>query len=434
MQKPKTIEKILYYIFLFLIPFQIRSAIIKGTTEWDSIFLYLTDILILAIFILYIKRTRTFSIKENKFLVLLIFIAALSIIPAQKESIALYGLIKLIEYIFIYYYTKKNIRELTPNAIFNILIFTGSIQAILAIAQFIEQKSIGIKFIEAGIYSPGEPGVATFIYQNIPILRSYGSFPHPNILAGFLILTIFLIYYQLQKKQSSILYIFLSLMIFALFTTFSRTAMAVFFVSSLIFLLLNLIKLRVFEHTEARIRAGKRIMNIFLILILSSLISILILSPYLKARFFNITPEEQAVDLRFFYNKMAVNMTKDNIITGVGIGSFAVHSQNYPAYLRAAAKMQDQEIKEIPQWLFQPVHNIYLLIASEIGIIGLIFFLLAIARKTKDLKNNIFNPIFYILISFLIIGLMDHYFWTLQSGAIMFWLTLALTEKHEIYS
>jgi O-antigen ligase len=215
-----------------------------------------------------------------------------------------------------------------------------------------------------------------------------------------------------------------AILVFAMFLTFSRTAIAVFGVMSLIFFLFEFFKLRKLEYTEQRLADGKKIIKLFLLFVVSCLLTIIILFPYIKARFFTISMEEQAVDLRIFYNKMAIEMIKEKPVLGIGIGNFVNYSQNYPAYIRAASKVAG--VADIPQWIYQPVHNIYLLIASEIGILGLVVFL---GFLGLILLKGIKSSFVFVIFSFLILALLDHYFWTLQSGGIMFWLALALIEK-----
>jgi len=181
------------------------------------------------------------------------------------------------------------------------------------------------------------------------------------------------------------------------------------------------------EHTEQRLNDGKKLMKIFGLVVVSCLLVIIILFPYIKARFFAITMEEQAVDLRFFYNRIALSMIKENPILGVGIGNFVNFSQNYQTFLRAAAKVAGENINgQIPDWIFQPEHNVYLLIASEIGILGLIMFLVFLVRILWD---RIGSRFLFLVFCFLAIALIDHYFWTLQSGGIMFWLALAFIKE-----
>ena len=79
----------------------------------------------------------------------------------------------------------------------------------------------------------------------------------------------------------------------------------------------------------------------------------------------------------------------------------------------------------LSSWIHQPVHNIYLLIASETGLIGLILFLVFIFQLFRKIIGQEYF-LLLIVFSFLFIGLFDHFFWTLQQGQLMFWLTLGI--------
>ncbi|OGZ32867.1 MAG: hypothetical protein A2V69_00635 [Candidatus Portnoybacteria bacterium RBG_13_40_8] len=325
--------------------------------------------------------------------------------------------------------------------------YSAVFQAILAIVQFFKQSSLGLKFIEAGQYLPGAPGVATFISGNEKIMRAYGSFSHPNVLAVFLLLAIFCFYYLWIKgfngPRSPVTSYLLPvtsylLLVFGLFLTFSRGAILVFLFISFTFLLTRFFQLRQLYHTEERLLAGKKLMILASFFVFFSLISGLIVLPYFKTRFTKISLEEEAIDLRFFYNKMALSMIKDKPFLGIGIGNFVNFSRNYPAFLRAAAKLAASgglTGGQVPEWIYQPTHNLYLLIASEIGILGALIFLIFLFKKFtygvgQIFKNlNEINPLFFLFIGFLILALSDHLFWTLQSGGIIFWLSLALLEN-----
>jgi hypothetical protein len=97
-------------------------------------------------------------------------------------------------------------------------------------------------------------------------------------------------------------------------------------------------------------------------------------------------------------------------------------------------------------WQYQPVHNVFLLIFGELGIIGLALFfyflwklfhplkILNVSRETfndngtseeKFLErdnSDLSHFVRPILIGFLVIMLFDHYFWDIQQGQAMFWL------------
>ena len=434
MAKLEKIERLLFYVFLFLIPFQIKDVWSWGGSEWNSIFLYVTDGLFILILICWLARGFK-GIKKDWILLLFLIVAGVSLFVSSNLDVSGYRFIKLFEFALLFLYIRAN---WTRNG-FQILIASGVVQSILAIAQFLKQSSLGLGILEAGIFRPGIPGVATFALDGEKIMRAYGSFQHPNVLAGFLLLAIFCLYrlsiisnfkfqisnqFQITKFQNFILPVCLFILVFALFLTFSRVALSVFLVMNLIMFLIMILR-------------KEKVLKLFGLFLVSCIICIAILSPYLKARFFTISLEEEAIDLRFFYNRMAGEMIKEKPFLGIGIGNFVNYSQNYPAYLRAASKMLKVDPSyakasegKIPDWLFQPVHNIYLLIGAEMGIIGLVFFLLFIGSQLLlKLRRLLFNPLFFLVICFLLLGLTDHYFWTLQSGGLIFWLSLGLLDS-----
>ena len=433
------LEKILFYVFLFLIPFQIRTTISWQGNEWDSMFLYLTDLLLIGFLFLAIINKRISFKKSDILLFLFLIIAGISIFVSTDLGISIYRFIKLVEFVLLFVYINKSYRADRTYRTYSVLIAAGLLQSALAIVQFYKQSSLGLKFIEAGQYLPGAPGVATFIMGSEKVMRAYGSFPHPNVLAAFLLLAIFCFYYLwisnlIKGKFCYMLYVICYMVcVFGLFLTFSRGPILVFIFISMIFFLARFFQLRVQYHTEERLLAGKRLMLLALFFVVFSVLSTIILMPYIKNRFFIISLQEEAIDLRFFYNKIGLAIIKEKPLLGVGIGNFVNFSHNYPAFIRAANAMLSggQGDVEIPDWLYQPVHNIYLLIASEIGILGLIVFLLFIIMRLIRIPirmTRIDNPFLFLVICYLLLGLSDHYFWTLQSGGLMLWIALGLLE------
>ena len=445
------LEKYLFYAFLFLIPLQLRATISWQGSEWDSVFLYLTDLLLIGFLFFAIINKRISFRKSGILLYLFLGLALISIFVSSDKGVSVYRFIKLLEFVALYIYMCSQFKiqnsKFKIQTILSVILYSAVFQAILAIVQFFKQSSLGLKFIEAGQYLPGAPGVATFISGNEKIMRAYGSFSHPNVLAVFLLLAIFCFYYLWIKgfngPRSPVTSYLLPvtsylLLVFGLFLTFSRGAILVFLFISFTFLLTRFFQLRQLYHTEERLLAGKKLMILASFFVFFSLISGLIVLPYFKTRFTKISLEEEAIDLRFFYNKMALSMIKDKPFLGIGIGNFVNFSRNYPAFLRAAAKLAASgglTGGQVPEWIYQPTHNLYLLIASEIGILGALIFLIFLFKKFtygvgQIFKNlNEINPLFFLFIGFLILALSDHLFWTLQSGGIIFWLSLALLEN-----
>ena len=119
-------------------------------------------------------------------------------------------------------------------------------------------------------------------------------------------------------------------------------------------------------------------------------------------------------------------MVKDKPLFGVGLRNFVVAMDDYAG-------------ERLLPYLHQPVHDIYLLIAAEAGVLALltfVVFLLNIVRpafaKASAGRHAIGEDLIlrYVLVltflGFLAIGFFDHYLWTIQQGELMFWVVLGL--------
>jgi O-antigen ligase len=110
-------------------------------------------------------------------------------------------------------------------------------------------------------------------------------------------------------------------------------------------------------------------------------------------------------------------MVKENPISGVGLGNFII---NIPKY----------SIDNT--WILQPVHNIYLLIFAETGLIGLvIFFIISIKIVNKVSFSNKRNFI-YLLLFILITGFFDHYWISIQQNLLLEVLVFAMILREDI--
>ncbi len=143
-------------------------------------------------------------------------------------------------------------------------------------------------------------------------------------------------------------------------------------------------------------------------------------------------PDNSAISDRSFYNNVSRETIYEDFILGSGLGTYIFQIDGY---------LEENNIEQkLQPWQYQPAHNIYFLIASEIGIVGLLFFLLFIMYVISDSIKNVSNVsretflstrklnyfLLAIFISFLFIGLFDHYFWTLQQGRLIFWFVLGM--------
>ena len=415
-------------------PFQTRKIFYQwgdSFNEWTSAYLYLTDVLLILIFFLWFWRLqgqslklcswnkdvilRTVldsSIKKPSFwLGLFVIISLISIVQADNFQLGFYNWVKLLEMAGLFFYLKYNFKQLLNfKKLAYIFIASSLFQSIIALGQYIQQKSLGLKFLAESPLGIEIDGIAKIIVNGTKIIRPYGTFPHPNILAVFLLISIFFLYFLwLSKKHSFVknclmLFIF-GFLIFTLWLTFSRIIIFTFLLASLIYFII------LFKQNR------KKIFILFLLFIIFNSLFFVLAWSEISSRF-SVSLTEQSIGLRVFYTQAAFSIIKDCPLLGIGIGNFVWEIR--------------QMINLLSSWIHQPVHNIYLLIASETGLIGLFLFLFFIFQLLRKI-NRQEGFLLLLLFSFLFIALFDHFFWTLQQGQLMLWFILGIMGANRRY-
>lgn len=228
------------------------------------------------------------------------------------------------------------------------------------------------------------------------LLRSYGSFPHPNIFGGYLAVAIVLLLSLWQNSKMSwhkwqrmgLLAVF-SL---TLFLTFSRSAWLALFLALMmtwyVFVKQAVPKLKnIILYT-----AG------YLVIILSITYFTEIGSwrPFSHQEF-----ESRSVSERRIQFQEYPSVVYPSIISGSGIGT----------YPWAVEKRYPNE----PFYRYQPIHQVWLLLFAELGLIGMTFLCFIIYQQRKLIK--VYPPIFYLTFSaLLVVSFFDHYLITLWPG------------------
>lgn len=102
-------------------------------------------------------------------------------------------------------------------------------QTSLALVQFLLGHSIGgwLYYLGERTVSVGAPGIATGTYLGQAVLRAYGTFSHPNILAGYLVISYLIL--RKIKHKTIIDYWFLIITALGIILTQSRSAALAFF-------------------------------------------------------------------------------------------------------------------------------------------------------------------------------------------------------------
>jgi O-antigen ligase len=425
------LEKTFFYLLLITIPFNIKKFLatsgICPVNDFSGFFLYLTDLLLIGLFLFWFKR-RFFLFKRLNFnkknLIigsLVVYLMVLGITGSSLScniSFSFYRLSKLFLGILFFIYLKGNFRFLNFKNFLKVLFFSGILQSLIAIGQYLKQESLGLQLLGESFLAPHLSGVAKISTEQGLVMRAYGTFPHPNILATFLIISIFAGITLLLLSKNKILqrktflgyFVSLSLLITGLILTFSRIAIFLGITMGSILLVTAILK-------KERSALKYALVKLSLLLLLFLIILTIFFAHLLQERF-EVDLQDQSFSLRFFYQKTALEIIRQEHKVGIGSGCFISYlKKSYP---------------NLAYWSYQPVHNIYLLIATEMGLVS---FLIFIGMIIFTLKKNIaqislepFKKKFSLLgiVLLLCIGFFDHFLLTINQGILLFWLLMGV--------
>lgn len=273
---------------------------------------------------------------------------------------------------------------------------------LIGFGQFCKGGTIGGLFYYLGerSFSRSSSGVSLVNLFGQDYLRAYSTFSHPNSFAGFFGLTaiIFLITKQLSSRVKTRVVV---ATLFFLVFTFSRLASGALILVLVLYSLLN-------KNKNLLIKVTKGLLvSAFIV----SLLSLLVLKNINSLDTFS-----QSVGYRLFSVQVSGEIFKKYSWVGVGLNNFI------PA-------MVDVSKGNSNVWFLQPVHNIYLLLLSETGLVGFLvgYFLLSqlINELVKSSKTEYLFPLMFILLT----DLLDHYWLTLNQNRLLLTFFLAAILK-----
>lgn len=314
------------------------------------------------------------------------------------------------------------------------VIASAVVQAVFALMQFLTQNILPSTLLGVSQQFADISGASVIETTNGRWLRAYGSFPHPNILGGFLALSAlwlvdwyFSVYEKFQKwwnsygitnknlwreplvrsvgAQVSALVGSLVIILFGLFASFSRSALLALAAGIVVYFIL--------KYRKNRIRASVLGAKILIILLAVGLAWSFIFPGLWRSRVSSEGRlEERSIAERQAGFRESLAIFIEHPILGVGL-------QNYAAALRERRPVD-------PVLTYQPVHNVPLLILTELGVLGVSAIMFLLWSKRKTFYDISLTPLsLATFTAAVIISFLDHYLWSLHAG-LMFWVVIAL--------
>lgn len=396
MQSLRKAEAFLLFSCLLFLPTQLGkhfwfsfSYVFSLPIDYLSPTLYFWDILALGLVTVWLLRRPSVNYLALSLLLFFLLSQSLSLLFPLNFFGGLFKLEQLtIAGLFGVYLASQDVKQIT----FRLLppIFIAAIfESLLSLLQFSVGRSVGLWILGERTFDVSTPVIAKFSWFNQILLRPYGTFPHPNVLAAYLLISLPFLLLIKQARVKLLLSLVVGITTLA---TFSRVAIVLLFVYTLPFL--------------------RKRLKLFLILFI-------IFAPLILIRFSSaLNFDSLSLIRREELADVALKAFLSSPILGVGLGSFI----NYASTSSVIAG---------PSRFLQPVHNIFLLSLSETGLVGFMGLLsvstVAIRNVIKIKRTSLFRSLVFGWVVIIFFGMFDHFFLTLAQGQRLFFMIWGLS-------
>ena len=381
-------------------------------------------LILIALFALKIPFRRLFLEKNAPFLWGICFFGALSVAasPLWNYPLLYLRLWQWLTGAFLFVLAANlRDRDKTIRILLLSLIAMASLQSLLAIAQYFHQGSFGLRILGEPNFSRAMSGASAFhvpdgcrwildrwagiSYDTNVVVRVMGTAAHPNVLGGYLALTSLasLDFFTASKKKwlwSGLIF----LQLFALNLTFSRAAIFAFAIGAAIWF---------------AIKRKTSLPAAILLFSSAALIGFLFQEQlFHRGGVVNYNALVSSSDgFRIDQQNLALQMIQKHPFFGVGFQQFSIQAHEF--------------LNNDPKTHVNGAHNIYLMMAAEMGTLALLCFLAFILLSFRRLEPSPFLPsLLAMFIGLLFIGCCDFYPTLFQMGRLLFFLTAGLIAAH----
>lgn len=375
----------LLFLFILLLPTQFGKhfffpfSYLSGVRiDYLALKIFVTDIL--SVLLIFAFRKNIFRIVKTKFFILLMFFFLLNFFFSLSPPISFYSTVKLLQMISIAIVIMSSFQTY-QNTIMKAFAISLLFQTVLVFAQFLSKHSVqGIWYFFGERYLHlGMPGITKASIQGTEFMRAYGTFSHPNSLAGFYLLLSLFVLTNTRITNIVFRYVFIVLSACIIFLSFSKATFLIFAGLLLWYYL-----------------PSKKICRLCFFAKILSLGTVIILV-------FSVKTDPLSFQKRTELMFDSLQIIKQYPLWGTGIGAYLYAQQQFPS--------------RYPYFFLQPVHNIFLLFIAQAGIpIGIFILVFGIISVVKILKHTHMTIPF---LAFLATGMIDHYSLTLQQNMLL---------------
>lgn len=420
--------------FIFLLPWQTRfffatlSDSSGQASPFSEVSLYLTQVLLVAgLALAYYRFGRPkFSSSSQKIIALaalIIIWSAASIAWSSNYSVTIGHTFTLFcALLFFFALLDSRVSSVKAIGAFVLGLFAPSV---LGIFQFLTGGSFSATILGLAERSALHPGDSVITFNGLRLLRTYGSFSHPNIFGGFLAAALIALWriptmfshLKINRRFGAVDIRIILIVIYSLtlLLTFSRSA----------WLGLALGVIAALYVTWDKNTARARLLVIPLSgVIITAAITLSFLAPsFVSSLRGGGANEARSISERQTQYVEWWSIFSERSIVGTGLGN----------YVPALITSQQSVNPRASIWSAQPVHNVIALILAELGIIGAVLVLLWSSTIDRLNFSRFPNPdaLTAFALGNLVLAILffDHYLWSSWSGLTLIALVMALTVR-----
>ncbi|TAL50618.1 hypothetical protein EPN81_02355 [Patescibacteria group bacterium] len=397
---------ILFLLSIFFLPWQtamiLSTAEVSGEPSAYGVFsIYVVEAMIVFAFFLRGRQhthPHVSSIIRSMYFFLAVAFFSLSLM--QVEWVGWFHLIHVVSAAMLFSLItddRTNIRQ-----ILSLFLIGLVVPVLFGWFQVLHGSSPDVTLVGMAAKEATTPGIAVVEAGGERLLRAYGTFPHPNVFGGYIAFGIVALAWLTRlvenKRQLVSALIASSLLGATLIVTFSRSAWLGLFLA--LFILVG------FMVWRKRIPPRRAIP--IMVLGLASILSTLII---FHAQVFSRFDPSQRLEVISFEERASQYQTFGDVFfqaSVLGVGP--------SAYTFILVRLDPGH----PLWSYQPIHNVFLLLLAELGLVGLMAFGYCVFRINPFANAPMGNVgtlfAMTVTILFFTIGLFDHYLWTLWPG------------------